>query len=188
MSAAFTRQVAIDANGRAIEQFAITVQDVRAPERRYSAESATVRYNGRDAVYFIFVQENLVGMPRSMITVKMYAEAVRAFVETLSPVREALASFRERTGMVVPKPVTPDTEPEQTIALTANVVQAAFSGFEAEMRLYHISPYSTHIASKSGLNRIPIEPVVQVDFPTAMFAALVEQLDEIMVTLPRGDK
>jgi hypothetical protein len=178
------RRLITDASGKAVEQLAITVRDMRAPERRYSAESAFVHFNGTDAVYFIFVQEKLDGSARSMLSVKTYCDAARQFHETLGPLRPYMEKYLALGAKVS---VMPKAEPEQTLAVAANLIQAAFTGFEAEMRFYYVSPYALHTSNQNSSSQVAIDPVVQVDFPMTMLVALIKHLDQIVVTLPRTE-
>jgi len=80
-------------------------------------------------------------------------------------------------------------EPDQTVAMAANVVAAAISGEEACLDFYQISSFAkanTFSRENSSASRkINIDPVVRIELPTSLLAALVEKLKTVSGNLPQ---
>lgn len=141
-------------------------------------------YNGADAVQLAFVQNSLAGVPRSLVAVKMYSDSAKRFHEMCMTIEPALQKFADKVKLNVDKRPRTLSEPAQSVSLVATFAQTAFSGFEAEMSFYHLSPYSLHRAGQSHATSVYTEPVVQVDMSTGTLLYILHELTNIVGQLP----
>lgn len=188
LAAPFTRQTVARPDGVTAVQLSIDITDLPAPNRSYSADAATVSFNGTDAIHFLFQQHTIGRKPRSMVAVKMYSDAVRRFYESCQSIRPTLEGFIERNKVAVP-PLSPSTdEPAQSVSLVATLAQVSFAGFEAEVSFFHLSPYAVHMATRRDQTQVPVEPVVQVDLSTSMLVSVLKQLEGLLPALPQEEQ
>lgn len=178
-SAPFTRTIIPRPDGTTATQLGIDTTSLLPPDRRYSADSASVRFNGTDAVFLTFVQQAVTGTPRSIVAVKLYSDSAKRFLETCRPVMPALDKFTESHGIAVPQLNELSAEPAQSVSLVASFAQTAFAGYEAEMSFFHVSPFAIHRAGQGQMSHIHVEPVVQIDMATATLTAVLRRLDEV---------
>jgi hypothetical protein len=170
--------------GQVTTQVSIDISNLAAPERRYAADQACVQFNGVETVSFIFVQVALNFEPRSIVTVKMYADAALRLHESLIQLLPQLEGGVARWNGKIPDTTVPTVEPRQSVALSANMAQATFSDFASEIRFYHVSPYAMLLAGNNDAPYVPVEPVVQIDLSALVLIGALKQLDRIVPELP----
>jgi hypothetical protein len=187
LAAPFTRQTVARPDGVTTLQLSLDISELPAPARSYSADAAAVSFNGADAVHLLFWQHTVTGKPRSMVAVKMFADAARRFHDSCETLRPVLEGFITRNKFAVPSVQVEPDEPSQSVSLVASVAQVAVTGFEAEVSFFHLSPYAVHNATRRNVNEVPVEPVVQVGLSTFMLMSIIQQLQELLPKLPKED-
>ena len=123
----------------------------------------------------VFAQRKLGGgnKLRSLISIRVPPEGVRRLVQSIEPpFITSIRAIAERNGIEGQPFCAIDEEPAQAVALTANLVSIAYSGYEAEMNLFSFSPMAAH-QLKFGAEPC-IEPVARVDMNAHMLLTLVE--------------
>jgi hypothetical protein len=186
ISAPVTRKIVARPDGATSVQLSISITDLPSPSRSYSADQATISFNGADAVHFLFWQHTIRGKPRSMVGVKVYSDSAVRLHESCGPIRPVLEAFVERNKIQIPNVQLVD-EPDQAVSLVATMAQISFAGFEAEVSFFHLSPYGVHLASQRNEAQIPVDPVVQIDLSTGMLASLMQELDRLAPFLPKEE-
>lgn len=162
----------------------ITLDQAPIPDRRYSADALYVNYDGDgEAVSLLFAQRSLGGPKlRSLVALKVYPDHVRKFLETTGVFSPQLETYLANTGAQVPDLTRLNEEPEHVVSLVSNLVAAGFSARESVMDFYHFNALSLRKLNTSS--DLAIDPVVRIDLPTTLLAALVRTLSRLVSQLP----
>jgi len=161
----------------------IKLSDLPVPDRQYSADTAEATLSS-DFLVLAFGQRTYSGTGlRSLVIISVPAEAVRQFITTFSGFDTLIREFVSRNN-IDPIPLHPiDNEPDQTVSLRCNVIATAFSGREATMDFYRLSPMA--VVHKIRVGKPPVvDPVVRVDMSTSLLVSLVDYVLGIKDKLP----
>ena len=160
----------------------LDLSQAAVPERSYTADAAGVVFDGV-RVKILFAQRRLDGTGlRSLIVLPMSTDSVRQLMGTTKTFLPQVGAFMDRNGMKPADLLGVDREPDQTVALPANMATISYAGRDATIDFYHASAGSIHALKKS--DGLAIEAVVRVDMPTGVLVSLVAKLTEICQTLP----
>lgn len=155
----------------------ISLANAPVPDRRYVADAATVIFS-KGTVKLVFAQETITETLRSMLIIQMSTAGVRQFLSSLKKMNNTdFDTLVKSLNIEHEELFTPENEPEQTVALAANMVATAISGNEACLDFYSASAFV--MANLATSNKVPVDPVVRVDLRTSLMVALVEKLREL---------
>jgi hypothetical protein len=179
------RKVTPRADGGTSLEVGLDLANAVVPERRYVADVASLKFTA-DRVYLCFGQSKLTGGLRSLLVIYMTPEAAGQFLKICegNNFRESMTKAFQKERWPVATLATVEEEPAQTVALTANLLAAGFSGREACIDFYHASPFAM-AQFRTESRRVPIYPVVRIDFPANLFVAILEALEQHREDLPQ---
>jgi hypothetical protein len=162
-------------SGQSVALMEVDIRNAPVPDRRYVADMFAVRAEGR-SIRLMFGQRRLNGTElRTLLIIQMSAAAVKQFLLTIDQVKNpTFLEIVQIAGGAVEQSGTVDREPDQTVALSANMVLTAMSGEEAAMDFYKASPFSLHAAPTRG--KLALDPVVRVDLPSAIALGAITAL------------
>ncbi len=161
----------------------INLYDAEVPDKTYLAECCGARFENA-TVRLMFGQPKLGGGMRSLVLISMSPTAVGQFLDMVNALQgPSLDDLVKMTG-ITPEPLSelPGTEPEQTAALIANMVAAAFANTETCLDFYHANAFT--MASLQKTNQAYIEPIVRINTRTALFASLAKRLNDMRSEFP----
>lgn len=157
-------------------QAKIDLAKAPVPEKRYTCNLVDVLASETGA-NFIFGQKKLVGSGlRSLIVVTMQGDALVNFADSIIGFAETRALL-EQQGIVDGKLESITEEPAQTVALSASIVYAGYSGRSSCIDFYYASPFS--IQEMRQFSQLRVEPVVRVMLSTPLFLAVTTKITEI---------
>lgn len=155
------------------------------PERRYVADVGTVVL-AHEGARLVFGQTKVTGHGlRSLIVIHMSAYGVHQFLRSSPDMLKTAKEFMQRNRLSVGNLMEITEEPNQTVALAANLIAASYSGTEACMDFYHASPFAV-LQVKAG-GEFAADPVVRVSLPMVLLYAVCEELEKIKAQLPSPD-
>jgi hypothetical protein len=162
-------------SGQSVALMEVDVRNAPVPDRRYVADMYAVRAEGR-SFRLMFGQRRLNGTElRTLLIIQMSATAVKQFLTTVDQVKNpTFQEIVQVVGAPAEQPGVVDREPDQTVALSANMVLTAMSGEEAAMDFYKASPFSLHAAPVRG--KLALDPVVRVDLPSVIALGAILEL------------
>lgn len=157
------------------------------PERTYEGDVSGATYE-RELVRIMFAQPKLGGGLRSLVIITMTPIAVAQFLNMIDSLEKPSLAEIVANVKINPESLTdfPKTEPDQTAALRANVVAAAFSGQEACFDFYYASPFSA--AAISSTSQLNLEPIVRINTHTSVSISLIARLREFAERFPPSAK
>lgn len=165
-------------------QIQFELSSVPVPDRKYHADAASVRYL-RGNVELMFGQRTIGGKSlRSLVVVNLSSMGALLFIRSCTKIRPGFESFVSRSGLT-DRLDSFEEEPSQTVALTANVILAAYSGREACLDLYFASPYMMSRLSKD--EQFAIEPVVRITLSTGLVWAILVGLEQLKSEFPADE-
>jgi len=149
------------------------------PERRYVSDAVSILDDDGDSVRMLFGQRRSVGSGlRSMLVIHMGFEGVTHFVASLAEVQNSTMGLATPAPKVVAKPLAVfHEEPEQTVALAANMIAMAQSGTEACLDFYYASAFTMMSMLNGG--KFAVDPVVRVTLSAAYTVAIVAKMREM---------
>ncbi len=174
-------------SGKSAIKLNIDLARTPIPERRYAADVAGLVYDGHQ-VKLLFGQRKLTeDALRSLIVVPMSTDAVHRFLTTCTAFIPDTEQFVHDYKVDTVPLLELKEEPEQTIALAANLIVLARAGREATMDFYHLSAASLHmIRQNAGATEIGVDPVVRVELSVAVLLSLLTKLESLSATLPEA--
>ena len=179
------RQIVPQADGGSIQLAGFDLRSAPVPDRRYTADLAGMLYKN-ETVKFIFAQETIsqiAGTLRSMLIVHMAATAARQFLRSFIDMDSPNLDDLVKISGIEPEPLFKvEVEPEQTIALAANMVAVAIGDREVCLDFYHASAFA--IANLSTASKIPVDPVVRVDLRTSLLLSLRKAIQDLEHSFP----
>ena len=179
-----TRRVTL-ADGMSVELQGINLANADVPDRSYFGEICGVRYLNQ-AVTLMFAQPKLGddGL-RSLVLIAMTPSSGAHFTKSLDDLRNPSLEEIVKQSNIEDRPLSefPREEPEQTAALTANIVAVAIHGHECCLDFYHANAFS-HAAARQS-NQMYLDPVVRVTTYTALLWSLQRGLRELKKGYPR---
>lgn len=163
--------------------FGLDFSNAPIPPRKYSAELATVQFDGHD-VRMIFGQSGIFGNELdTALLVRLSTLAMRGFMNSIdnlpSPSLEEIAAI---IGFE-PEPLSEiNSQPRQIANVIANFVSVAISGNETCLDFYHASPFAMRKAVTGKM--LEVEAVVRVDLRTSQFMSIIAESKAIIDKLP----
>lgn len=164
-------------------QISLNLRELAVPERRYAADVAGVSHDGTQ-VKLLFAQKKISGDElRSLIVITMSTDAIHQFLDTCDEFipQNDKHMLEHKIGRVAV--ISPSKEPEQTVAMAANIVALARAGSEATADFHHASPAAMHALQQQ--DHLEIEPIVRVDLPLGVLASLLDELVSLSSIVPR---
>lgn len=178
------RNVVAQPDGATIVRMSLDMANAPIPDRRYSADVAAVALRD-DSVLMLFGQRRIEGPElRSLVIVRLFPEPVQRFFESSTEFIEDLRAVLARNNLDEREVGSTLKEPEQTVALAGNLLAAAYSGHEAVLDLYQLSPMVIHKLRLQSANSVPLDPVVRIDLPTTLLAGVFTALEAVRGALP----
>lgn len=169
------RRQIVKVDGTTISEVAFKLSDAPAPERRYIADIYGVLPT-IGGYKLLFGQEKIGGAGlRSLLVVQMTDEAVRRFVDITAEFPTPGQFVSEDASLDRPSVI--EQEPDQTLAVRANVVSAALSNGESCMDFYQISPFASHAVQSGG--KLQMSQVVRVELRTGQLMALLSEFERL---------
>lgn len=166
-----TNTVKVD--GTSVSAFEVNLSQAHVPERRYLADVASVVVHKSD-MSLMFAQRRIGSeLLRSLLVVRMPAERALMFARSVLSVESP--KFMDavvRQHVEKEELVQIVQEPDQTVALSANMTLMAFSGRESCIDFYQASAFSMAAALKA--QKVAVDPVVRIELRTGIVWALVE--------------
>jgi hypothetical protein len=157
----------------------------KAPEKSYTAETAFVEYKNGE-VQFIFAQYDLLGIKLdSAISLKMHGFWAKQFLRSIANLENPSIEDIARDVQIKRDPIGKiDHNPGHVAKLSANIIQAAVSGFDTGLDFFYLSPIS--LSKGKGNKKEPVEliGIVRVDIRTALFLSIIDILRELEPNFP----
>lgn len=173
-------------DGSTTTEYNLDLDQMPIPERRYVADVAWVDHRD-DFIRFIFGQRALSGEKlRSVVIVNLYPEPIRNMLGRSAEFVANIAEFLKRNEMAVSDPGPLPEEPNQTVALTANVMSLTFVGREAEWDFFHLPP--SGVRKIDERSDVVMDPVVRIDLATRLVAGILQALERLLPSLPQEAK
>lgn len=177
------RKIRPQPDGTSVHEVGIDLSQVPIPDRRYVANAAGVLFDGTQ-VQLMFAQRKLVGPAlRSLIVVTMSTDAIHRFLDTCKAFIPENIHFMKKYEIARLPLLDLQEEPEQTVAMPANIVAVARSGRESTVDFYHAPAASFHALQKRDF--LGIEAVVRVDIPVGLLASLLDELSVLSARIPQ---
>lgn len=162
-------------------QFSANLSRVPVPDRRYASDIASVIAN-ENMIKLLFGQSKVTGNGlRSLLVISMTFDAIHQLLRSLETVAERTVQLQEKLPEGRLTDIT--EEPQQTVALAANMIVGGFSGAESCLDCYYASPFAM-IPVQNGANKLALEPVVRITLPTSTYFAIWKELKKLGPTLP----
>lgn len=172
-------------DGGSVAVLGLNLAQAPVPDRRYVADVAAVNY-ADETVKILFGQRKMApeGMLRSLLVIHMSPRAARQVLRSINQMSNpTLDQILEKVGIKKENlELHIGTEPEQTVAFVSNIVAVAVAGREACLDFYHASSFA--FASAVSSKKLPIDAVVRVDLRTALFSAVVTELQKLEARFP----
>lgn len=176
------RQQVVGVDGTTNITLGINIAQAPVPDRRYVADVVSVQ-SSKGGYLLLFGQQRL-GRPdlRSLLVIHMTSTAAMSFLRSCLEISDpTLEQLAKSLGIVPVAPADIDDEPEQTVAMSANLVGVAVANDECCLDLYHMSAATVHAANKGG--KVQVIPVVRVEMSTGQLIGLLEELKKLPSTL-----
>ncbi|MBK6465286.1 MAG: hypothetical protein IPF92_30420 [Myxococcales bacterium] len=182
--ASVTKRTTPGTNGTTTIEAQISLDQIPVPDRRYAADVAYLNYDGDgEAVQIAFGQRAVASSTlRSAVVVKVYPDHVRKFLAGNDTFRPQLFGYLARAKATVPPMGRLCEEPGHVVSLVANILSVGYTAREAVVDLYHYNALA--LAKLNTGSDLAIEPVLRVDLPTTVLAALVGALNTLSAELP----
>ena len=176
------RQQTPGVSGTTSLTFHIDLGTAPVPERRYVADVCNVGLS-HEGARIVFGQSKVSedGL-RSLVIVHMSANGIHQFLNSAPDMLRIASEYMKRSKLTAGRLSDIDNEPNQTIALAANLIAASFSATEACMDFYYASPFVVQQVKAGG--DFAADPVVRVSMPMILMYAICEKLKEIKDRLP----
>src|SRR5579871_5094943 len=168
--------------GVTLQAMQLDLRDAQVPERRYPADSAGI-IRTDEMVRLLFGQRKLqeTGF-HTLLVIHLSFLAARQFLKSMEQLAANAAEYLAKHNAGRAALTDGRQSSEQTVALAANVVAAAFNAREACLDFYHASPFVLNELAAGG--KFFAEPVVRVTLMTPLMMALYEALSAMRSQLP----
>lgn len=166
-----------DGDGSGIA-FAVEVAAAPVPDRRYAADVAGAIVSEKLTRLF-FGQTKLVGSElRSLLVVHMGLSATARFLENSEGLIASIREYCERAKVALEPQQVLEAEPNQVVAVEANILGVTFAASEATIDCYHLAPDSIHRLKVAGTaSEIGLDPVVRIMLPVQALLTLYDSLE-----------
>lgn len=167
--------------------FAVQLGSAPVPDRKYVADVCTVLYSP-NGFRLLFGQERLGGKElRSLVVIHMAAAGVARLIKSFENMKQPSLAELVETLAVQPESLsTMPQEPDQTVALSANMTLGAIAGREACLDFYQASPFSIVAVRKA--KKLGLDPVVRIDVRTTLLLGLLDELRKLVSELPDSER
>jgi len=159
-------------DGSEVANFNIDLRSAQVPDRKYTADTCAVA-QASGTVKIMFGQERVdqTGW-RSLLIVHMSTESVSRFLSMLEQLKNpTLDEVVAKSKIAAESLASKASEPDQAIALTANLGFVGIAGNESCVDFYQASPFS--IGAVISSKQIALEPVVRVDLRTSLLLGMI---------------
>jgi hypothetical protein len=175
----------VGVSGQSVALMEVDARNAPVPDRRYVADMYAVGTEGR-SIRLMFGQRRLNSTElRTLLIIQMSPIAVRQFLETIEHVKNpTFQEILQTVGATPEPPGVVDREPDQTVALSANMLLTAMSGDEATIDFYKASPFSLHVAPQRG--KLSLDPVVRVDLRSDVAVGAICELRRVVDRVAPG--
>ena len=172
-------------------QMTVSMATAEVPARRYTCDVVDVIQTDLE-VQLLFGQRKVGGGSlslRSLLVLHLSLDGVSAFLRSVEKYDIWVADLSKQ-GIIAYGLTNITDEPIQTHSLNANYIVAGLAGREACMDFYLSSAFVFAALSNPNATHMPIDPVVRVSLPTALFLSVVDKLRVIGAKLPQlqGEK
>lgn len=174
----------VTADGTSVATFGFDPSRAPVPDRKYTADACSM-LESRGTIKLLFAQEKIDGSGwRSVLVVQLSREATGRFLAMLDAIQgPSLAEIAEAAKIGCEALVTKPSEPEQAIALSANLAVVALSGHEACLDFYQASPFAIGAVLKS--KKLAVDPVVRVDLRSSLLFGLIQGIRDLGIEEPK---
>jgi hypothetical protein len=179
-------QQGMSVTGNSLTGLAVNVGQAPVPDRKYVAELYSVEYV--DSLVRVAFGQRKYGRQdlRNLLVVHIGSQAIIQFVDSINAITLPTYDEIAHQMKIVPAPMYKiEAEPEQTVAVAANMLLSAVSGYEAVLDLYKYSAFSLMAAQRES--KLAIDPVARIDLPTAQFFGLIGEFRKLAEHLPRPE-
>lgn len=172
-----------ETSGLTATKFSFDLTRAPVPDRRYVSEVAAILADDQE-VKVCFAQKRLGGgeVLRSALVVHIPFQGIGRFLKSQDNFLPSMQEFAERVQLPQVQLIDIKDEPAQTVALTANIIGASFSGWDACIDLYHTSAFAIWMLKDGG--PLVVDPVVRVTLTTAQLLAITAGLQRMFERLP----
>ena len=173
-------------DGTTVSSIGVELGSAPVPERRYVCDVASVN-RGEQGVQLLFAQAKVGSSAlRSLLVVHVSGGGVGQFLRAMEEMGPRMRSYLQRTQPHLrERLIDLPEEPQQTVALAANLIVASHSGQEACLDFYHASAFSFHAVKLGG--NLAVDPVVRVFLTTSLFDAIYAKLEELKSSMPEEE-
>lgn len=165
----------VGVEGQSVGQLEVDVGSAPVPDRRYVADMYGV-YTEEGMFQLVFGQRRLKSKdPRSMLIIQLSRVAVQQILANVDQVKNP--TFVEIVKAMGRAPAAPNdfqSEPAQTVELSANLVLTAMAGDEAVIDFYKASPFSFHAAPHRG--KLSVDPIVRIETRSDITMGVIQEL------------
>lgn len=180
---AFTRKQVVSVTGITGHAVSADMSTARVPDRHYVADIASVIRAG-DSVKMLFGQKKVGGDDlRSLVVIHLPGIAITRFLKSVPEITANLSKFATQSNMSDTGLENLQSEPQQTVALPANMILVSVSGYEACLDYYYYSPFVMVQVSKGG--KFVVDPVARVMLSASLLLAILRELQSLGDNLPR---
>lgn len=172
------RQQVVGVDGTTGISVGVDLGQAPVPDRRYVVDLYSYRVT-KGGCQLLFAQQKIGKAElRSLLVLHMTATAaghlLRACVEMRDP---SIAELAKIKGLEPEPADTIEEEPDQTVALNANLAGIAVANEETCLDFYQMSAATIHAARHGG--QVHVNPVVRVELRTSQFLGLLEELQKL---------
>lgn len=170
--------VAREVSGSNATRMSANVSAIPVPSKRYSADVCFVGFS-HGTYKWLFAQEKFNSQElRTLIIVKMSAEATVRFLTSCDEASPTFDEFAEQTGIEVESLPKFGEEPKETVAFDANFALVALSGAEACVDFYHSSAFA--VGASKHTNKLALDPVVRVDLRSSLLLGMIREVAKVL--------
>ena len=176
------RRVEMQTNGQTFVSFSFDADTAPTPDRKYLADIASIVCGVR-SIKLLFAQEKVSGGLRNLLVVEISPGAASTFIKSTNEVKNpTFKEVAELNQLPIPELSVIIQEPEQTVALKANIISCAVSGHDACIDFYYISAVA--MRKLATTDKVNMDAVVRVDMDSNLFLAVLEQLESSILNFP----
>lgn len=170
-------------DGSSLVSYTIDLTQAPSPDRSYPAELVGLSYeNG--LVIVMFGQRTRNGAVRSLIEVVMPPEGIVRLLNAVDEMSNPTFSQVMASSVIgVDTLTTFEDDPKEVARLKANAATVGFSGSEACVDFYDMSPFSVARVHQ-GASTANVLGVVRIDTQTLLVGALVAEMRKVAKSFP----
>ncbi|MHB8116631.1 MAG: hypothetical protein ACYDC7_03530 [Acidithiobacillus ferrivorans] len=163
----------------AMNEFNIEMGQAVAPSRKFVADKFAAK-DTLSSVRILFIQNEVDGItPRALLDLRLSHHPLRSL---LAGKLGSIATYSKAT--VDFEVEYPSSEPEQTVALSANFFRTGINEVSSCIDFYYASPFS--LQEIASIKKLFLEDVVRVQIPQEMLGEIIKKLKEIVADVECG--